>query len=644
MSDGGAQFKQFGPFFDNNGVLYRGIKINVYAAGTTNNKTYWTDEGKTSAGAHPLVDSDNDGLVSAYFDGDYRFQIKDSSGVDLDVALDDDLVKVTSDMATMWEGNFGTSYPSAAAKNRWQLFAKVDASNNFLELGINEGAGFITISGKPITFDPRAFGAKFDGATDDYTALQACIDATLAVKGRMIMPPGTAICNTGLVIDGAGSLFMILEGSGWGTIIDFSGVSSGDALTLGTTVAPNGTVFKNFKILGTTSINGLRINSVGSGINVARCRFEHLNINTFDTGMQTTYFTTTTFDNVQLVNCNLGWDGNTQTNNIDTQGMRFVNCKQFFNFHTCEGIGMSSPQFQNITDATEDYSFIMRQSNVTMKNPYFESLDNADICLLGGSGDTVGCVLHIDGGIMPGGKDIAYKINVNHSIRVKGIYVKGGGSIAIKTDEALGAYLLRDAELSNINDDVTTLQGEIVGDHWWDNSEVGWYGNSTTRIVHKNKYVTLDRAGNLTGTWTLTPGDPYTLIICGRREAATTVTMRELTSATPDYSFELTIPDTTEEFQLQYVPFMATGDELNLIHTGYFQMKVVRLVKGHVFPKLDIHKELTLFQAAAPQAGSGSWVVGQTVLKTVPVSGATPGWRCTVAGDPGTWVALANMA
>ena len=89
MSDGGAQWKTFGPFFNSVGVRYTGIKVDVLAAGTTNNKTYWEDEDKTTAGAHPLVDSDGDGIVGAFFDGDYRFRVKDSSGVVLDVVVAD---------------------------------------------------------------------------------------------------------------------------------------------------------------------------------------------------------------------------------------------------------------------------------------------------------------------------------------------------------------------------------------------------------------------------------------------------------------------------------------------------------------------------------------------------------------------------
>ena len=122
MSDGGAQLKTFGPFFNSNGDIYRGNQVNIYEAGTTTNKTYWTDEDKSTEGAHSAIDSNNDGIFEAYFDGDYRIQIRDSSGTTLDDPLDWDSYKITSDTAGIWEGNQGLAYPSASADNKGQLF------------------------------------------------------------------------------------------------------------------------------------------------------------------------------------------------------------------------------------------------------------------------------------------------------------------------------------------------------------------------------------------------------------------------------------------------------------------------------------------------------------------------------------------
>ena len=142
MSDGGAQWYTFGPFFDSNGVLYTGIKVEVQAVGTANDKTYWTDEAKTANGAHPLVDSDNDGVVGAFFDGDYRFQVTDSADAALDIPIDWDNVHVSADTGTMWEGNNDTSYPSVGNENDWQMAVVRTAGGEIIEWGVSDGTAF----------------------------------------------------------------------------------------------------------------------------------------------------------------------------------------------------------------------------------------------------------------------------------------------------------------------------------------------------------------------------------------------------------------------------------------------------------------------------------------------------------------------
>jgi hypothetical protein len=215
-SDGGAQFMSFGPYNDSDGDPYTGIVLKVYAAGTTNAKSYWTDEGKTTEVATgSLTDSDGDGIVYAYFDGDYRFQVKQSGGTtDLDVPLDFDNVKVTSDTATLWEGNQGTSYPSVVTNNDWQLAVKKDGSGNFSELGINDGTSFKVLVKKEsddsanifddvITKGPwvdvRAYGAVGDGATDDTVDIQAAIDAS-SVGDTILFPAGTYLISSEIVL------------------------------------------------------------------------------------------------------------------------------------------------------------------------------------------------------------------------------------------------------------------------------------------------------------------------------------------------------------------------------------------------------------------------------------------------------------
>lgn len=56
----------------------------------------------------------------------------------------------------------------------------------------------------------------------------------------------------------------------------------------------------------------------------------------------------------------------------------------------------------------------------------------------------------------------------------------------------------------------------------------------------------------------------------------------------------------------------------------------------------DWRKGDVQYFAAAP--ASGAWEIGQYVLNSVPASAQPQGWVCTVAGTPGTWKAMANLA
>lgn len=51
---------------------------------------------------------------------------------------------------------------------------------------------------------------------------------------------------------------------------------------------------------------------------------------------------------------------------------------------------------------------------------------------------------------------------------------------------------------------------------------------------------------------------------------------------------------------------------------------------------------ISQYGSAAP-SGSGYWNVGDRVIQSVPVVGNPTGWRCTVAGNPGTWVSEGNL-
>jgi len=223
-SDGGAQWRTFGPFINSSGTVELGIKVDVYTVGTTTNKTYWTDEAKTTPGAHPLVDADSDGVVGAYFDGDYRFRVKDSDGTALTpAAIDWDNVKVTSDTGTMWEGNCGTSFPSATAANRWQLACKHTAGNQFRDIAINDGTQFVSL------FGIGTFSAS------NYADCNAAIADIGVTKATLVVREDCAISAT---VSAPSTLTWRIEGGGSispasGTVLTINGAfKSGESRTI----------------------------------------------------------------------------------------------------------------------------------------------------------------------------------------------------------------------------------------------------------------------------------------------------------------------------------------------------------------------------------------------------------------------------
>ena len=186
MSNGGARW-QFFQFENASGVIYASCKLFHYAAGTTTDKDIWSDEAKTTAAAQPIV-GDSRGIVTFYADGDYKFVLKDSSDNTLYTW---DNVRITSDSATMWENNHGTAYPTAAAANIWQLFAKHTAGNILQEVGINNGSAFVPL----VSIDSNPKYAADTGVADAY--LIAPSPAITAYTAGQIFYMKATNANTG---------------------------------------------------------------------------------------------------------------------------------------------------------------------------------------------------------------------------------------------------------------------------------------------------------------------------------------------------------------------------------------------------------------------------------------------------------------
>jgi hypothetical protein len=197
--NGGSQFwaKQF---VNEAGTPYAGVKVYHYASGSSNDKTVWADEGKTTESSQPVT-GDSRGYAWFYADGDYRIKITDALG---NVLYDWDNVRITQDMATMWEGNYGLSYPNAGTANRWQMFLKHTAGNKFSELGVNDGTAFIPLLS--VDTNQKYALSTGGGGTPNTYVITTDPPITAYVTGQVFYFKA-AIANTGasaLNVDGFG--------------------------------------------------------------------------------------------------------------------------------------------------------------------------------------------------------------------------------------------------------------------------------------------------------------------------------------------------------------------------------------------------------------------------------------------------------
>lgn len=239
------------------GLPVSGAKIYTYAAGTTTNKTTWTDRAKTTPAANPII-TGSDGKAQIYADGIYKFIIKTSTDTTLytydnlafalaegpwiDAAEYASLdAAVTAIGATKTDLLINTTVVTTATTtvpaNINLRFAAggLITVNTTVTLTLNSlpiappsmkifdlvGTGAI-LFGTSVASEiyPNQFGAKGDGVTDDSAAINAAINSapTPATQGTFgkgniirfldgVYLVGSGIINNGKKVSFVGSGF-----------------------------------------------------------------------------------------------------------------------------------------------------------------------------------------------------------------------------------------------------------------------------------------------------------------------------------------------------------------------------------------------------------------------------------------------------
>lgn len=492
-------------------------------------------------------------------------------------------------------------------------------------------------------------GSTTAAGTVNSTALKDAYDAAVR-NGLECLIPGKTYPMSGAVI--FDSLDVVVRGQGRISTLDFSGQASGDCIVLGNSVAPNHIKMSQFNIEGNTSLNGLVINKVGSGINVARTTIDKLWLKTFAIGIKAQYWTTSSCRDVKIESCALGLDAGPQCNDINMDSVWFSNNDRHYDIQNSDNFHFTNPLFQNITDASENSAGTVRQSVVTMDGPYIEGLSNAEIVRIGGSGDTIACTFKINGGRLNNSGnngDIVYRDNLGHIIEVSGIG-SPGDDVRIRTLSTSGSFYLPGGECTWVTDtpkDVSRSGGTPLYEFWWDAKFT--FGGASGRRPVGTKLLEVYSTGGATETKlsdSLTPGNMYTLVYTITKPAVVSLALRERTGGaggTIEYTNGLNVLANGDRLETRYIPFEAIGDTAQLVLTSSSSsdpilIHSVLLLEGAAFPEIDLEAQRRQYNFQAP--ANGTWATNDIVYDWSPSASGKIGWVCVAGGSPGTWKAF----
>lgn len=442
--------------------------------------------------------------------------------------------------------------------------------------------------------------------------------------------------GTELVFD----LPISFTGSGrWGVIFRYSADLVGSAVHVARTAYNSGCNIKGMQFTGVGTGTGL---SMGNSITIAAVdnHFEDLRFVGFALGHSTTYSWCNTFTGLRFQNCTQPFIFGSQTNTCTFNTCSYVGFTVGGSFINCEGLLFNSPNIANFAEANGGFS--LSQSVVRMVNPYIE-LPSPLIAQVGGTTDTLPSSLHILGGVAnPGSISYADRsVVVIEDVRMQ--FGTGGITIIPNGGRAPGLALHRVA-LSMFSSAENTQRLLLRSSH----ATIGPFGNAfgggtLTYELHR-EYYRVGQAGANNGILlsnSLVTGRQYTVVASVRREGDIQVAARA-TGLTESVITSNSIPLSTGQFKRVNFVFTAQGAELRWIFQGTLQVKLIEIHEGVVEDSQVLPSVARWSLASAPVAGT--WARGDIVDNSAPSAGSPAGWYCTVAGTPGTWKAMANLA
>jgi len=157
-------------------------------------------------------------------------------------------------------GNYKVKY-----RNRWRsLFPwlKISTDTLFLQTQIS----------KSPFLDVRYFGAKGDGVTDDYLAIQKAIDSLSSGQIGIYMPSGSYLISQSLKLKNGTRIY-----GGSSTLITYSGSSDYAFKADSTLSVINGLILENLEIVANDADGAIRLGAVKTGYSVS-CHLQNIGI------------------------------------------------------------------------------------------------------------------------------------------------------------------------------------------------------------------------------------------------------------------------------------------------------------------------------------------------------------------------------
>jgi parallel beta-helix repeat protein len=476
-------------------------------------------------------------------------------------------------------------------------------------------------------FNVRDFGAKGDGATNDYTAIQAALTAAASAGGGVVFfPEGTYMIGTVLTV----SNNTTVAGVGASSIIKQTAGFNGPAIQNNDTVSGNTTIcLRDLKVDGNKQ-NGVNIAGAW-GIYFTRVTYSSIENVTVTSarsdGIALEYCKFTTVRNCVVTSCNkpgIYLSGSDRCKVIDNVMASNLLCGISVGsgwYNVISGNHASGHSSGDIALGRDSQYNVVSSNCVSFINTSGEVVGTTAGYTLPYQAEHAGSVASYDG------TDATTLYSASNNVIANNIVTGGSGS-AVQLVGGFG----------------NTIENNVI-------SQCGSYGitlnGSTKNLVRSNRISNVWQTGG--------PGLAILVSYNAATENALNLYLNDAGGAVVQSGCDNVIEGNyifdTQAVQTSY------GIQADATTTGTILRSNVVTVSTNPFVENNTTGRTVKFNNTFTSAGiingqhygtgapaSGYWNVGDIVWNTTPTAAGTLGWICVTAGTPGTWKIFGSIA